>query len=124
MHQGLDILALGCFLELCLPADNSGRSTLPTYEELAKKFFGDSISACIEAMSYLQKYQLVKVLEVLDGVEAYSVMLTGAGRAYFLSAKVSREELVKRRLWELFIAVVSGSIGVVIGYFIGRASIV
>ena len=75
-------------------------------------------------MSYLQKHQLVKVLEVLNGVEAYSVMLTGAGRAYFLSTKISEEELLKRRLWELFIAVVSGSIGCIIGYFIGKSSAV
>lgn len=104
-------------LKYLIDADNSGRSHLPTYGELSKTFFNGSIPACVEVMSFLRRNQLVEVFEVMDGVEAYSVMLTDAGRAYFLNTAISKQEFIKRRLWDLFLAVVSGSIGYIIGYF-------
>ena len=105
-------------LKYLIDEDNSGRHTLVTYKELMDKFFNGSYTEFNSCLNYLVSNGFVKDCKTKGGPEECSVMLTPIGRSYFLTKRETKEEILKKRLWDLFLVLV----GAIVGFILGKLS--
>ncbi len=103
-------------LRYLIDADHSDRGDFPAYPELSAKLFSGNLDSCDECANYLQSNGYVKISKTHGGLESFSLMLTDAGRAYFVYERINLRKDIKRKAWELFLAFG----GVILGFILGR----
>jgi len=103
-------------LKYLINEDNSDRHTLVTYKELIDRFFKGSYSDFNACLNYLVSNNLIKDLKTQGGPEECSVMLTPSGRSYFAAQRETKKEIIKKRLWDLFLVL----IGVIVGFILAK----
>lgn len=101
-----------------LQRQNSRTATYGFEEIIQNEFNGDE-SKFLDALHHLRNSGLVKAHLDPQGIIDHGHMkLTDAGWSYFIEKKESQQEKRSDIFWRIVVGIVSGSSGVIIGYFL------
>lgn len=99
---------------------NGNFVSLPVIRDYVLKCSNSKVLQCV---SYLSELDCIHYSKTFGGFDEYAVYIKDPGRAYFIEENLENSEKSKQLLWQILNSIISGSIGVALGYIIANVHI-